>query len=356
MIELLKEFKKNKAVILELYKKYELDDILEVLIKEKEYDEIVELFHPIEVNNEYQMFFDYYTYSDNYHFSNPFNSIPDEVKEKLIKDILNIDFEKVRMIKIKNSLPRAVSGINNMINSTQDVRYYSEPACLEAMLCFYNNNIITISNDTSCVRGEKEFEGICQIWINYDSLSEENKEVVELLIKNNNAFFLKEREEKIVSIFVPCNAEETIGEVSDRLFALAKIFKKQKSYFGIVSDDGVISSISNKIYDKLYNQEMLPDNSLSYLDLFYSFVDDGLIKNNDCGELYVDDEGYYSITDFLKVIKQINPELFNMILKDNLSYGLYFDEVENRVWLSKAFYDKYINSVKELANDSSIKS
>lgn len=352
---LLERFSKDKTIIQELQSKYSINDILSVAIKNKMNDIIVALFQPIEINGEYEQFYDYYSVIDTY-------GIEYNDKEYLIgmQDVIDIDNPNTRNIKLKNSLAREVSGWAHPIRGEQDVRYYAEPACLESMIYFYRNNITTTMNDTECIKGEKD-QGICKIWIRYDTLSDENKELVDKIIEEGSAKFIDDASIKTVSIFVPCQKEETIGIISDRIMNITKRFQKQVSYRGIMTTDTVMNILAKIVKEYLYNGDTIPNEEESYLDLFYKYVEEGLIKPLELSdyqiterahELVQTEDGIFSIVDFLKIIKELEPEIIKDLISKSPYHQIYCDE-DNRCWESKKYYDNYLEEKKQIEKEKS---
>lgn len=347
---LLERFREDKKLIVELQSKYSISDILRVAIKNNMNDAIISLFQPIEINGEYIQFYDYYSLLDTHEID-----YDDREYITKMRDAIDIDNPNTRNIKLKNSLAREVSGCGHPVNDEKDVRYYAEPACLESMLYFYRNNITTTMNDTQCIKGEDE-QGICKVWIRYDTLSDENKEIADKLIEEGTAEFVEEEENlKIVSIFVPCQKEETIGTVSDRLMTIVKKFKKQISYRGLLTNETVMNLLAKTVRECLYNGEIIAEHEERYIDLFYKYIDEGLIKplkltdeqiikrNN---ELVQAEDGIYSTIEFLKVIKELEPKIID-VLFEKTHYSIYCDE-DGRYWESKEYYDKYLEEKKQI--------
>lgn len=343
---LLERFREDKTVIEKLRSKYSINDILSVAIKNNMNDVIIALFQPIEINGEYIQFYDYYSVMDSVNNLGDFKEYLDE-----LNDVIDIDNPNTRNIKLKNSLAREVSGWGHPINGEKDVRYYAEPACLESMLYLFRNNIVTTMNDTECVNNENE-QGICKVWIRYDILSDENKEEVHKLIEEGVAGFVENDEDETVSIFVPCQKEETIGIVSDRLMEITKRFKKQISYRGMISADTILNMISKKVTKYLYDGTVIPGREESYLDLFYRYMDEGLIKpvlldQNDYRrghELVEAEEKVFSVVDFLKVVKELEPK----IIENSIPYHFIYFDNEGRFWQSKEYYDNYVEEKKQM--------
>ena len=354
---LLERFRTDKTTI-KVLSKYPIGEILQVAIKNNMNDIIIELFQPIEINGEYKQFYDYYSTIDT-------GNIEYDDKEYLrkMRDMIDIDNPHTRDMKLKNSLAREVSGWGHAVCGEEDVRYYAEPACLETMLYLYRNNITTTMNDTCCKKGEKE-EETCEVWINYETLSDENKEEVNKLIEEGLAKFISGESVKTISIFVPCKEDETIGEVSDRLMKLTRRFKKQISYRGLMKIDYILNILSKTVRDYIYSGEMIPESEERYVDLFIKYIEEGLLKPLELSdyeisernyELVQTDDGLFSTVEFLKVINELEPKIIDDLVPKIPYYSIYRDE-DGRYWESKKYYDNYLEEKKQIETEKTVKS
>ena len=98
----------------------------------------------LSIDNEMKMYFDIFTYLSPIEMKLPIFierfDLPEIEKEKILKLIYNLDIEKIKQIKVGNTLPREISGYGHLINNINDVIYYAEPACMESMIYLFNNN------------------------------------------------------------------------------------------------------------------------------------------------------------------------------------------------------------------------
>ena len=345
--KLLEEFRINKKVIEQLSKSYDEDTILNVAFKEKMYDIILELFSPISIDNEIKMYFDIFTYLSPIEMQLPIFierfDLPEIKKEKILKLIFNPDIEKIKQIKVGNTLPREISGYGHLINNINDVIYYAEPACMESMIYLFNNNIRTTMNDTECVDGDNIENGTCSIWIDYDALSEENKEIANQLIVMNTAKYINREQSKTISIEVPCNKNETIGSVSNKLKKIVQDFKKQPILYGFHSRDQIISRMKEEIKDRIYNNMLFPNNIDAY-EYCMKLIKDGLVKENSNGNIQIEDGRKFLINDLVEVISK-SKDFFNSYIE---YYGFYYDPLEEKYWETKKLYERYVDSKKQL--------
>ena len=349
--ELLEKFKVDKTAINIIRSKYQPREVFKVAIEEKMDDVIYMLFHPIKIGDEYIIAYDFYSILS--------GTLDYEERQYLERMPSKIDIpdDNIRKVKLKNSLAREISGWSHPINDEKGVAYFAEPACLDTMLYLYRNNITTTMNDTECVYGDHQEKGICTVWFLYETLSDENKEIAHRLIRDGFAKFIENEKKKTISIYVQCSEDDTIQDVSDKLLNIAKKFKKQINLKGLLTEDELINILVNPVRGSLYNDTMIPNSSESFIELFYSYIDEGLLRTVELSDddytyetenIYVqtEDEKIYSIIDFIKIIKELRPESFEDMLE---RMSIYHDNKEDNYWLTEKDYKNYINSKKQLA-------
>lgn len=156
------------------------------------------------------------------------------------------ELNKIKQIKIGDSFARNISGGLGTIHNVKDVIKYAEPACLEAMLYCYRNNILTSDNDTDCVKNDSEIVGECDITISYKDLIPENKKIIDDLLLSNQAKMKYNSETTQVIISVSCSKENTIGETSDKLLEIFKKFKYQCVFYDMLTKENIITLAINK--------------------------------------------------------------------------------------------------------------
>jgi hypothetical protein len=220
------------------------------------------------------------------------------------------------------------------------VIYYAEPACLETMIYLFNNNIRTTGNDTECVYGAKEENGKCTVRIDYDSLSEENKNIANYLISTNVAYFVGEPTNNNIEIQVPCSKNETVGAINEKLKSIAYQFVKQPILYGFFSRDQMLPEIIEWIKDDIVNDKLFP-NGESCMEL----IENEKVKENPNGNLLLDDGRTFLIDDFVNVILQSILQS-NEIFQSYIEYrGFYYDESEDKIWISEKLYKLYLKQM-----------
>lgn len=347
--KLLIELKNDISKIIEL-EKYNPQEIIDVGLEEKIYDSLILIFQPITINGVVKIYFDafstisadilvriensYDTLEDaekaakeEYESNQKRNAtlsdedkwsydkrtyeeilaskiiIPRDFKEALKKSLYEIDFDLIGKIKIKDSHARQISGIAYPISSVKDVIFYAEPACIKSCIDLFNKNIKTTMNDTEGVI-EDGFvkDAKCFITCDYESLSEENKKIFDELIKSGIARRYMDWNIDSVSINVPCNREETIGEVSQKLQAITSKLKEQDVLYGRQS------------LEQFWKHELM--NYAQQIPSIY--------------HKYFDKEGY-SWDDVIAFAEE---------------FGYYYDSKEDILWNDKSLYDRHIKYIE----------
>ena len=329
--QLLIEIKSDKTKILEL-EKFSIERIIKIAFKEKLYDSLITIFKPIVIDGNVKIYFDafsdendilrimdnameekenleekYEKYKKGLVFPEDAVSydefvenliiIPRDIKEKIKRELFTIDYDLISQIRIKDSHARRIAGVGKPIKSIEDVIYYSEPSCLKSNIDLYNKNIRTISNDTECVLEDvKKDKGLCEIEIDYESLSEENKTIIKEVMEEGHAKKTEGRE-NVITIYVSCSGEETVGEISKKLQDIISRFKYQDVLYGrLTLEEFVEKELGN--YMRLY-----PDISDKY---------------------FHNDEGTWDdVANFAQEM------------------GYYYDSEEDVLWIKKEYYDRH---------------
>lgn len=135
------------------------------------------------------------------------------------------------------------------------ISLYADEPCVEACQLLYDLNIQTYTSGGH-VDGKDNAEGIAYIGICYDSLSEQNKAIVNDLIEKgmiDGIFDGKGRGYGLIfSLSVPINSDSLVGDVSDKLVQLASLFQQQDVLYGRRTIDEIKSSIFTKLDDGNY--------------------------------------------------------------------------------------------------------
>ncbi len=192
------------------------------------------------------------------------NLIDSKVVNELLTIIYYIDYDKAKTMRIRDVLPRQISGMGHPVISKNDVIYYSELPLLQSALDCFDKNIITTSNDTEgCYYdnpSDVSSNYVVNLMINYDTLDENNKVVADSLIESGNARLTKsftENGEYDLIVYVKVSPLDTVEEVSDRLIALFTKFSKQDMLFGHLTLDDIENYMNNQVANlsnEQYNQ------------------------------------------------------------------------------------------------------
>lgn len=344
---LLGQLKDNREKIVEL-ERYNIDDIITVAIDNELYESLKFIFQPIEINGVVRIYFDAFStdildrirytcdskkqaeeeakneyeyiqkrnaelskeerewFEDKRTYEEILSSkkvISKEIKEDLFKSLFTIDFDIISQIKVKDSHARQISGIGHPIRNINDIIFYSEPACLETCIELFNKNIQTTMNDTDGVIEDQTIGGgICRVHCNYESLSLENKKIVDDLIANGVARRFMDCDIDSFSIFVPCSPNDTIGEVSSRLKSISSKLLTQDILYGRATPEGTYSN-----FEDVINK--------------YPSMSRDCFTNG------------FSIENLMKFTRK-------------LGYNMIYDEQEGILWECPEYYQKHLNFLK----------
>lgn len=140
--------------------------------------------------------------------------------------------------------------------SKESIKYYADEACLEACELLYDLNIQTLYSNGN-VNGKENTNGLAVIGISYDTLSEENKNIVENLIASGvieDIMDNSEREEgNTIIISVPMNGNDLVGTVSDKLMIIASQFIQQDVLYGRTTEKEIRKTYPQKSNGKYYD-------------------------------------------------------------------------------------------------------
>ena len=298
----------NDITIIEELEKYDAQKVVDIALGEKLYDSLLVIFKPITINGITKIYFDAFStnllqqiqyaydtkeqaekeakeeyayhqaknetlseedkewYYDGRTYEEILSSktiISKEFKDALRKSLFSIDMDLIGKIRIKDSHARQISGIGHPINSIEDIIFYSEPACIKSCIDLFNKNIVTTMNDTEGVIEDGPVEnGKCFITCDYKSLSEENKSIFDELIKTGTARRFMDGSIDSVSINVPCNGEETVADISNKLQAIVSKLKMQDFLYGsqtlesFYENDLVrIGNVYPNLYQKYFSKD-----------------------------------------------------------------------------------------------------
>lgn len=119
--------------------------------------------------------------------------------------------------------------------SREYIKYYADEACVKACELLYDLNIRTFSSGAN-VDGKENSTSEAFILISYDTLSDENKNIVKKLISEGIIEKIVDNsgrgEGNTINISVPINSDDLVGNVSDKLMALANCFVQQDVLYG----------------------------------------------------------------------------------------------------------------------------
>ena len=134
-----------------------------------------------------------------------------------------------------------------IVKNREDLRKIIEEPCLPACLKLYDLNIQTVNSSANNGNiGDKAYIGI-----NYDSLDENNKNILNNLINTgiveplNLSDDPNDRGGRDVTIKVPIYEKDTVGKVSDRFMQIVSRFEQQDVLYGRYTHEDVLKEASS---------------------------------------------------------------------------------------------------------------
>lgn len=236
------------------------------------------------------------------------------LKEDLLNAIYKLDKKKIMSIKIRDVLPRQISGMGHPVRCANDVIYYCETPVIYAGLDLFSKNIITTANDTAGCYGEEVENPVVCLNIDYDSLDEENRVVADTLVQSGHAEYQDVSfvgSGKGVNLLVPCTREDTVFEVNKKFMELVSKFHKQDMIYGALSSDEVISIMNANVM---------------------CLTDEEFEKAK---EILADGYTSSSILSALEYFKFLD---------------LYYDKEEDKFWLEEFYYRQHKSYIEEQPN------
>lgn len=154
--------------------------------------------------------------------------LPEMEKKAIYETAFDIDYKKIKDTKIKDVFARLVGATSCFVDSKEDViRYVEIPFVFPAMMLF-DKNILMTSNDTACCFNDEGMkEGVSNILIDYASLDESNKLVVDLLIVKG---FAEVSGDKIM-LKVYTTSEDTVERVCSEMMQIVDCFNYQDNLY-----------------------------------------------------------------------------------------------------------------------------
>lgn len=140
--------------------------------------------------------------------------------------------------------------------SRESIKHYADEACLEACELLYDLNIQTFYSGGN-VDGKENIDSLAFIGISYDTLSEENKNIVKQLIESGIIGGIQDNsgrgEGNTVTISVPINSNDLVGTVSDKLMMMARQFVPQDVLYGRTTIEEIRNLYPRKANGNFYD-------------------------------------------------------------------------------------------------------
>lgn len=153
--------------------------------------------------------------------------------------------------------------------SRESIKYYADEACLEACTLLYDLNVQTFYSGGN-VDGKEDVDSEAFIGISYDTLSEENKNIVKQLIEIGIIAGIQDNsgrgEGNTVTISVPINSNDLVGTVSDKLMTIAQQFVPQDVLYGRTTIEGIRNHYPQKANGNFYDYLTMGELNLQELE------------------------------------------------------------------------------------------
>lgn len=185
------------------------------------------------------------------------------------------------------------------IPKNRDAIYlYADEPCVEACQLLYDLNIQTYTSN-----GHTHGMGTGQAYVGivYDTLSDENKEIANNMIRNGLIRDITNAEGRgkgqTISLEVPISTESLVGDVSDSLVKLASFFQEQDVLYGRITSEELYAEAFTKLEDGNYrynltfdvvSKEDMPELLPEYVENVHTCLYTG------DGELYFETEDLYN--------------------------------------------------------------
>ena len=157
------------------------------------------------------------------------------------------------------------SGTEGLTVTRDKLHTIIEIPCLEACLELYDKNIRTISSNGN-LKFDDNTDGIAYIMVDYNSLSEENKEIA---IDLSNKGIISSIDEfpgrdigPYFNIKVPMNSESEVSYISSNLLKVASLFMEQDVLYGFSTEKDAHDDMLNT-YGLDLNEHDLIDTEIS---------------------------------------------------------------------------------------------
>lgn len=184
----------------------------------------------------------------------------------------------------------------------EDLRKIIEEPCLPSCLSLYDKNIYTRSSTAN--RTDKQAE----IAIDYDSLDETNKKIVEQLVNNG---IIEEprlqsdpehRGRMRVTITVPIAEDDTVGKVSDKFMQIISSFQQQDVMYGRYSIDSFDELI--RIYGELLHPNANGEIEFEEFEDLVKTVNPDYVYDEETGEFWANEQLLYKHKKFIERDKE----------------------------------------------------
>lgn len=183
------------------------------------------------------------------------------------------------------------------LNRDAIILYADEP-CVEACQILYDLNIQTYSSGGH-VDGKENETSEAFIGINYDTLDENNRAIVEKMIQDG--IISKKQDSSgrgqgiVFNISVPIHSDDLVGVVSDKLVKIASQFQQQDVLYGVMTKQQIEQGMFTRLENGSY-RDNLTFSVLSEQEMKQSYNE---TLEYYCGSMFSNDGNLYYVTEDL---------------------------------------------------------
>lgn len=188
-------------------------------------------------------------------------------------------------------------GTGKVLEAREDFEKIIETPALKGVLALYDKNVQTLSHNAN----SESVGGFATIEINYNTLSDENREIVrDLDIAVPDDDKRDGSGQRWISIKVPVAEDDTVGDVSERLFEATQPFVRQDVLYG---SREVTEEYLDKLTDWLYNggyDQFLEDRQNPTLEAVLALKDPSIVYYGEENRVFANQELLNKHLDYLE--------------------------------------------------------
>ena len=219
-----------------------------------------------------------------------------------------------------NLFYKNASGTRDTIMKSKDtLDLIIDSPCLEACKYLYDCNVLTVNSSANKTNSNRGY-----ITIQYSSLSDYNKQVVDKLVEEKiiqlRDDFDKDKKGETFDITIPINENTTVEEFFNQMLEIVKNFQPQKIKYGFYTQE----KFRKLILETISYATML--DGTKFINL--------LIDKINSGEIPIDEEGEIELSNGK------NMSFDSLCLEYAKAFGYYYEEEEKKYRIDEELYEK----------------